>query len=318
MALPIACVAWLWTHDRQAARRFVIAGISFAIVGLSLSVLLFGAGFLEGLATPRAYSIGETERAFGRWIVRVPVFVAALLVLLRRAPHDPHVRLCAWYAGLSSVIGLAFLGGDGVDWNVMFESNWAWCLIAAVALNRLIDRSFTVGRPFQGRHRGPERPALRPIHDSARRVRAWMLAVAFALLPLVAAMLAVRRASIDPSSSRASRLDRAPAFEQDISWVASRTGPALCEDLALCFWAGKPAAVDLVNLRQHVRRGTRSVAEVVRLVDARFYAVIQIDDRRSMLDPAARDAVQRSYVAARHGAAGLLFVPRERQDLTYK
>ena len=141
-----------------------------------------------------------------------------------------------------------------------------------------------------------------------------MLAIAFALLPLVAATLAIRRASIDPSSSRASRLERASAFEEDIAWVAARDGAALCEDLALCFWAGKPAAVDVVNLRQHVTRGTRSIDDLVRLIDARFYAVIQIDARRSLLDPAARDALQRSYVPARRGAAGVLFVP----NLTYK
>ena len=287
VALPIACVAWLWTHDRRAARRFAIAGISFAIVGFSLSVLLFGHGFLEGLSTPRAYSFDETVRAFGRWIVRVPVFLAALLVLLRRFPDDRDVAFCTWYAGVSSVIGLVFLGGDGVDWNVMFESNWAWCLTAAVALNRLT-----------------------PQPSRAR----WMLAIAFALLPLVAALLAIRSASIDPSSSRASRLARAPAFEEDIAWVAARNGPALCEDLALCFWAGKPAAVDVVNLRQHIARGTRSIDDLVRLIDARFYAVIQIDARHSLLDPAARDALQRSYVRARDGASGLLFVP----DLTYK
>jgi hypothetical protein len=281
VALPIACIVWLLTHDRVAARRLVAAGASFAVAGLSLCVWMYGAGFLEGLATPRGYSVGVTARAFVRWIVRVPVFIAALVVCLRRLPRDREVAFCACYAGIASGVGLVFLGGDGVDWNVMFEANWAWCLTAAVALNRL---------------------------------RRSTLAVAFALMPLVAAALAVHRASVDPASSLASRMARAPAFEDDIAFVASRRGPALCEDLALCFWAGKPAEVDLVNLQQHLRRGTRSADELVRLIDRRYYAVVQLNAGHSLLDETARDALQRSYVLGRQSQAAMLFVPMERSS----
>jgi len=300
VALPIACVAWLWMHDRAAAIRLVAAGACFAIVGLTLCMWAFGAGFAEGLATPRGYAIAETARAFGRWIVRMPVFVAALVLLLRRFPHDRHVAFCAWYAFISSVTGLMLLGGDGVDWNVMFESNWAWCVTAAVALNRL-----TLSAPS----------AVVAINRDRSRAG---LAVAFTLLPLVAATLAVRRASIEPSSSLASRMARAPAFEDDIAFVASRGGPALCEELALCFWAGKPAGVDLLNLAQQGRRAAPSIHELIRLIDQRRFGVVQIGLERSRLDPAAREVLRQSYVIARMGPAGILFVPRDPAPLTYK
>ena len=143
-----------------------------------------------------------------------------------------------------------------------------------------------------------------------------LLAVAFALLPLVAATLAIRRASIEPSESLASRMARAPAFESDIAFIASRSGPAWCEDLALCFWAGKPPAVDVFNLEQHIRRGTRTIDDLLRQIDRHDYAVVQINGRHSLLDAAARDAVQRSYVVARQSPSGILLVPRN--DLTYK
>jgi len=276
IALPIACVVWLGMHDRLSARRLAATGAVFAVAGLSLCWWMYGAGFFEGLATPRGYSFGVSARAFVRWIVRVPVFLTALVVLVRRFPRDRDVAFCAWYAGIASLAGLVFLGGDGVDWNVMFESNWAWCLTAAVALNRL---------------------------------RRSMLAVAFALLPLVASALAVYRAPLDPASSLASRMARAPAFEADIAFVASRRGSALCEDLALCFWAGKPAEVDVVNLAQHVKRGTRSPGELVHLIDARHFGVVQVNAGHSLLDNAAGDALQRSYVLARQSQAGMLFVP---------
>lgn len=323
VALPIACVAWLWMQDRAAAIRLVAAGACFAIAGLAVCMWVFGAGFLEGLTTPRGYSMTETVRAFVRWIVRMPVFIAALVLLLRRFPHDRHVTFCAWYAFVASIAGLAFLGGDGVDWNVMFESNWAWCVTAAVALNRLTPDSFVA------QALGPANGHQATTHDSASSGHArWMLAVAFLLLPLVAATLAVRRASIEPTSSLASRMARAPVFEDDIAFVASRSGPALCEDLALCFWAGKPAGVDLLNLEQQVRRGTRSIPggrgprsnqmELVGLLLQRHYSVVQIGLEHSRLDPAARDALRQSYVMARMGHSRILFVPRDPEALTYK
>jgi hypothetical protein len=247
-----------------------------AVAGLALCGWRYGPPFLEGLATPRGYSVAVFARAVVRWIVRVPVFAAALVVLVRRFPRDRDVVFCACYGGVASAAGLIFLGGDGVDWNVMFESNWAWCLTAAVALNRL---------------------------------RRSALAVAFALLPLVAAALAIHRAPADPGSSLASRMGRAPAFGADIAFVASRPGPALCEDLALCFWAGKPAEVDVVNLSQHLKRGTRSPDDLIRLIDARHFGVVQVNAGRSLLDRGTRDALQRSYVLARQSEAGMLFVP---------
>src|SRR5256712_5676915 len=134
VALPIACIVWLWSNDGVGPRRLVTAGASFAVAGLSLCVWMYGAGFLEGLATPRGYSTAVAARAFIRWIVRVPVFAAALVVCLRRFPRDRDVAFCAWYAGIASGVELVFLAGDGVDSHVIFESDRASCLTAAGGL----------------------------------------------------------------------------------------------------------------------------------------------------------------------------------------
>lgn len=291
VALPLAAVAWLWISDRVAARRLIVCGSVFAIAGAALCLLLFGRGFVDALDAPRAFSTAVTVRAFFRWIVRVPVFLAALAVLLRRFPRDPHVAFCAWYAGLASILGLWFVGGDGVDWNVLFESNWAFCLTAAVALNRL--------------------PA---------RVRI-ALATAFALLPAIAGGLALRHATLEPESTLltavasakavAGRADRVAAFDEAIALVAHAQGPALCEDLAICFWAGRPAEVDFVNLRQHVKAGSHVDEGLVWLLDRHAYAIVQLSAIDALPGPKLREALPRSYVLAQRSPAGLLFVPRD-------
>jgi hypothetical protein len=286
VALPLACVFWLWKEDRPAARRLITAGVLISLGSFMACVEYFGIGLLEGLATPRGYSLLVAVSAFARWIVRVPVFLGALLLLWRRFPGDSSVAFCMRFVAMASLTGIAFLGGDGVDWNVMFESNWAWCLTAAVALNRL------TGAP-------------------SRQMPRLALAAAFALLPIVAGSLALRQARRDPGSTAMARLAAARAFEDEIAFVANRPGPALCDDSAVCFWAGKPAIVDVFNLRQYRLAGRGNARELDALVERGYFGVIQVKQGGASLGPDFQAALDRHYVAVRQGPAGTSFVPRD-------
>ena len=297
VALPLACVLWLWTDDRPAARRLIAAGSLVSLGSFVVCVACFGIGLLDGLATPRGYSPLVAASAFARWIVRVPVFLGALLLLWRRFPGDSSVAFCACFVGIASLTGVAFLGGDGVDWNMMFESNWACCLTAAVALNRL-----TGVPPGVSSH---SKPRL-------------ALAAAFVLLPIVAASLALRQARWNPGSTTVARLAATPAFEDDIAFVASRPGPALCDDLAVCFWAGKPAVVDVFNLRQYRIARRANARELDALVDRTYFGVIQVKHRGASLGPDFQAALDRHYVAVRQGPAGMSFVPRDQWPVRWR
>ena len=48
---------------------------------------------------------------------------------------------------------------------------------------------------------------------------------------------------------------RAAAWQPFIARIAATPGTAGCETLSLCFWAGKPYAVDLFNLEQNILTG---------------------------------------------------------------
>ena len=271
VALPIAAVVWLWSADRRAGATLAIGGICCGTAGALLCASLFGAAFVDGLATPRAYSLAVTADATVRWLVRMPMFLAALAILVARRRSDPDVRFCTCYVAAASAIGLAFLGGDGVDWNVMFESNWACCLAAAVALNRLAIKR--------------------------------QLAAAFLLLPLVAAAAALWRAHVDPRASLAWRIDTAAQTAQDIAFLGRQHGRVLCEELALCYWADKPAEVDAFNFQQHVKHGTRSVAELAGRARTDF-EVVQVNEPVTLLDRAVLQALSESHAVVRRGVNG--------------
>src|SRR5581483_3229139 len=82
---------------------------------------------------------------------------------------------------------------------------------------------------------------------------------------------------------------QAPA---DIALIAGSPGPALCEQLSLCYWAGKPAGVDVFNMSEQFRTGVRRPDGLAALVRSRQFAVIQLDSLEPFpLGPKVRQAL---------------------------
>ncbi len=59
--------------------------------------------------------------------------------------------------------------------------------------------------------------------------------------------------------------------------VVAEPGPALCEDLAICYWAKKPMEVDLFNFRQGVLAGTKSLSALQARVASGYYSTAEFD-----------------------------------------
>jgi hypothetical protein len=288
VALPLTAVAWLLKVEPPAGRRLLGAGFVLGVVSLVAGVAWFGPALLEALVTTRAYSLAVAVRAVGRWIIRVPVVIAAIVLLVGRFPRDRHVIFCVWYVTAASAAGLVFLGGAGVDWNAMFESNWACALTAAVALNRLTPSSLA----------------------NAGGRRRLILAMAFVATPMVAMALSSRRAWLTPDYWLKPRAEETAAAGRDVELIASRPGPSFCEDLALCYWAGKPPEVDVFNLQQRVRWDEATRAALLRFVDGRYYAVVQLRDVAPLFGPAFLATLNRRYMIIASRPASVVLAPR--------
>jgi hypothetical protein len=288
VALPLTAVAWLWWADPPAGRRLLTAGFVLATVSLAAGFFWYGPAFHEALVTSRGYSVAVALRAVARWIIRVPVLIAALVLLVRRCPRDRHVIFCVCYVVTASVAGLLFLGGAGVDWNAMFESNWACALSAAVAVNRLT-------------------PAHAPGGGGRRRVA---LCAAFVAMPMAAMALGAKRAWLAPDYWLRPRVEETAAAARDVTVIAGRPGPAFCEDLALCFWAGKPPEVDVFNLQQRVRHDASAREALLRLVDDRHYGVVQLNEMAPLFGPAFLDALNRRYIIIASRPASVVLAPQ--------
>jgi hypothetical protein len=81
--------------------------------------------------------------------------------------------------------------------------------------------------------------------------------------------------------------------------------------LSLCYWAGKPAEVDVFNIEQAYLTGTRDDKELSRLISQRHYALLQFESLTPFpLTPRIRQAVNRNYRVIRSDDDRVILAPR--------
>lgn len=264
---PLVLLIWLILFDRKSAIRFAAFGIGFAVLGYLVSRIALGADLLGILFSPRSYRIEWLTQSLVDFLLVSFAPLGAGIYLLKS--KERFAFLCGLYTVLAFAIGLAFDGGAGVGRNALFDAAIGGALSAALLVQRL-----------------PPRRAL-----------------VFALVCLVPVGVAGLQ-----RLEKASSIDRETAAARfDIAYLRDRSGPALCEKLSLCYWAGKPAEVDAFNFVEAVRSGTRGESDLVRLLDRRYFATIELDNI-SRLDefPGVRAALKRNYKIGRADAYGVM------------
>jgi hypothetical protein len=283
VTMPAAVGLWLLMTDRARARRFIGAGFAFLLSGLVLFRVLYGDSLLSHLTSSRSYSFRSLLDNVRQWTVWACVPIIAQSLLASRRPNDRFVLLTGLYGSIAVFVGFAFSGGAGVDMNVFFDAD--------IAL------SLSVGLAF----RHAQRAALR---------------TALALPLLVILLLGVAQASSgedwrDPDFWLHPMADDAATAQRDIAFIHAHPGRALCEMLSFCYWAGKPAEVDVFNTGQQFATGARSDADLIRQIDARAFAVMEFDALEPFaLGPRVKAAVFKAYRIDHTDDDGVWLVPK--------
>ena len=273
LALPLAVGLWLLGQDRRTARRFIIAGFGFGIAGLILTHLIFGVDLPAALASPRLYSLANFEEVSGRFLQWAGAALAFGLWLALGWRHDKWVRLAAIYGAASLAIGLLFAPGDGVDANIFFDAAIALALTAGLIQNRF----GAYGRFVAG----------------------------MAMVVPLALFLWLHF----PDDNFAYTDDFRAQAPRDIAFL--KQGPALCEQLSLCYWAGETAPADLFNLGEQIATGARPDAPLIALLDARHFRSLQFDSLESFaLGTRVRAALLKNYRVDHEDDNGVFFRPR--------
>jgi hypothetical protein len=275
---PLAMAIWLFIYDRRNAFRFTFSGVVFLLAGLGTFHVLYGTGLPGELNSARVYSLHNLIANLSSWLAwGLTPLIGMVFLLFRRG--DKYVVLCTLYAFIAVIAGVIFLGGDGVDVNAMFDADMALALGAGLAINRLPSRN--------------------------------VLAILYALpLGLVLWQAADSEWLSSDFWIHPARGEAAIAH-RDIVFLKAHRGPALCEMLSLCYWAGKQAQVDVFNVEQQFLTGARSDASLLQQIDGRYFSALQFESLSPFaLTPRIREAVMRKYRIDHTDDAGVFLLPR--------
>lgn len=227
VALPIAATLALAVHDRRAFGIWMVTAAVALAATLLVLHLVFGPAFFDQVLHHKRVL---TTRYLWPAIVSMSFCLpAGMIIALRwRAGIVPAVdfrrTLLVAFAVLATILGIGERLGAGVSQNAHFDAIIAILLLVGMVLSRSDARS---GSTF------------------ARL----LLMIAVVLPAGVKSMTAL------PHKARQlAALDQTEAaWTKAIGFLAAQPGLVACERPALCYWAGKPYALDFSNYGQKLR-----------------------------------------------------------------
>jgi hypothetical protein len=241
IALPLSACLWLALRDLRSAAQLAGWGLGFGAAGLIACRIFLGINLLQELNSARVWRLANLTTAMTQYLswAGLPLLVTAWAGW--RLRRDVWMHFCLIYGGLALALGVAFSAGDGVDANIFFDLDIALALGAGLALT---------GAPAS-----------------------WRGAAALAYAAPLALFLDRNFTDSNFAYTEAFQKQALP----DIAFLEINRGPALCENLSLCYWADKDGAVDVFNLSEQIQTGKSSDAALVHLLETGFFRSAQFD-----------------------------------------
>jgi len=107
--------------------------------------------------------------------------------------------------------------------------------------------------------------------------------------------------------------EQVSSTREDLAVLRTRPGRAICEDLALCYWAGEAYELDPMTWYEKVLGGVASENDLLGAIREGRFAVIQLDDwgerRQERFTEAFVAALRQRYRVFRRSPNGFFFEP---------
>ncbi len=294
LALPLATVVTAAADSRRRAAGVLATGVGLVAVACVLLAAAYGAPvFRSILGGHQQATFTQFAANLRDYVLPMAPVVALALPALLAGPggeRGPALLIRA-YAAAAFATALLFAGGAGVSYNIFFELLLGAAILAADAVVRL-DASLR-GTAFA------RSAALVPFAGTV----AILLAAPYRLLQ-------VKWDLLNGDLTRA-----VAATAEDIRVLAAVPGPVACEELALCFWAGKAFELDFFNSRQAVRSGRATEAQLLEPLRQHRYGAVQIvgsepSQPHSRVSLPFLDTLRANYTLVRRSPNGFIYQPR--------
>lgn len=264
VGLPVAVTIWLFLVQPRAAMIWLVSAVAWVSFGLIATDTLIGPmAFTDILEHHRVFRLRRVVKAFERMLPLLPLMIVAVSAYRQRMRDERPIQLAALFCAVSLLSAVAQRFGEGVNYNAYFDMMIGLCLTLGLTLSAI-----------QARERPAGRRGLGPV-----------AAIGLVSIPLVVMMpWQIERAWDDIDG----RLARARSWQPMIARLAEQPGLVGCETLSLCYWAGKPFAVDMFNLNQSILTGG-SIAQFDALAGSHAFGLFEFatlfaktDGRRSI------------------------------------
>ncbi len=249
IAFPLSAgVHLLLTRDWRNLAVFCVAGAIAAGLLLALSLHLDGRYFFAELLQPRGYGWQNLAKETLHYLLHflVPLLIGVSVLIRDRDMADRGFLFILLI--LTNVIAVYFAGGDGVASNIFYPPLIADLLACVIGICQL-ERRTSGARSF---------PA------------------ALAVTTLYAALMVpaqlekdIATATVLPATTQAA--------QAAITTLQAENGPAICEDLLLCYDAGKPMDYDPYYVKDQIAIGRVREENILAALNGHHYAAIQVD-----------------------------------------
>jgi len=105
-------------------------------------------------------------------------------------------------------------------------------------------------------------------------------------------------------------------FDEDVAFLRARNGPALCESLLRCYFAGKPFVYDPFNATRLIEFHKLDDAVIVNSLQQHAYGAVEIDGSQEddafpdRFDPRIAAAINQTYHPVLMHEGAKIYLPR--------
>lgn len=288
LPIPAAITIWLYMKDKRRFYYWMIAGFLSATIALLIIYLAYGGNFFADIfLAPRTYHIGRMAKV-GTWLIPATIYISAAFFLSMVSFKDRDIQLIILFLLISLEWGMFITGGGGVYYNSIFDFLISIFIAAFIAVDRLakmLEKKMDIG--------------------SSGAVT--LIVFAF-LLP----QLLITPSKLYFTKELLKNLDEIETrIEKDIAFVADYPEPVMCENLALCYWAGKKFSFDFYSTGAELKTGMMPIQMVADELDNKEFSLIQINNVKGtsyFLTEDVHDKIFKNYAPIRRSKESGVFL----------
>ena len=296
IALPLSAgLHLLTTRNWRGFAIWSAAGIIAAGLLLLATFHWDGAYFFAHLLRARAYAMRDSVQSTSGFFLRFAAPLALCAFALTSRHTVPLRGLFLILLPLATIIAIIFAGGDGVALNIFYVPLIATAAASAIAVCW-----------------------IEPILSRTHWPRAAM-ALVLALPALPGIIFVPGQIHADIKAQR-----NLPALTKSdrhtIMLLRRLPGPAICQDILLCFDAGKPLGFDPFFVKDQIATKRLNDADITAMLKAHRYAAVEVSSalartsappiKRRRFSQAFMQTLRAEYRPALIGHVNAIYTPR--------